>query len=139
VRFLDILDQALPFAQSTKVLEFLDMVLDPIWEKAREDYGFEHYDTYLRLLLDVLERMRVESYSPTLLVYLAEALDRVGDYISSRSREIGAAWEASRTWKAEHSRLTPELRRELHSLANAHLLFGLTRMLDMVESGVEAT
>jgi SIR2-like domain len=67
-QFLNILDQALPYAESTKVLEFLDMVLDPIWERARMDGGFAYYDIYMHLLLDVLEKIRVEASSPALIV-----------------------------------------------------------------------
>ena len=128
--FLDIVTVALPFAQTTRIIQFLSVVLAPIWSRARADGGFAHYATYLSLLIDVLAKIEFADCYPGLIRYLADSLDKVGWYISDRMVR-GGAWAASDIWRNRHRRISDALKRELRSYAEANELGGLTNMLDI--------
>jgi hypothetical protein len=129
--FLNIVERALPFSQATQMIDFLNKALDPIWAQARADGGFGYYDVYLRLLIDILEKIDVDHCSPSLLVYLADAMERTGWYIDPR-KSAGTAWAATDTWLTDHTRLRANLKRELMSYALANGKSGLTKMMAVV-------
>ena len=131
--FLDIVARALPFPQTARIIEFLDRSLEPIWERARADGGFEHYDTYLALLVDILAVITVRQCNPALLAFLADALERVGSFISPTPYAYGTAWKAAGTWRRESKRIQPELKAELRSYGAAHFSPNLLQLLDMAE------
>jgi hypothetical protein len=126
--FLQILERALPFAQATRLIDFLNRALDPIWNKAREIFGFYYYDVYLKLLIDILARIEVGQCNPALLSYLADALDRVGWYIDP-AKPAATAWAATDTWLTLHSRISANLKHELRSYAEINNKIGLTKIL----------
>jgi len=130
--FLNIVKSSLPLAQSTQILEFLSKTLEPIWTKAREDYGFDYYNVYLSILLDVAERLELTQAHPRIVAFLGESLDRIGWYFHPATM-IGYAWEASATWIAEHGRLPKMLKQELASYAVEFDKYGLRLMLRHVE------
>ncbi len=134
-QFLDIVGRGSRFCSPTRMVEFLSRVLDPIWSQAREDGGFAHYGTYLSLLIDILEKIKVESAGPLLIFFLGDALDRVGWYLD-KAKTTGSAWEATDTWISQHQRLTPGLKRELKAYADAYSKAGLLRALEY--AGVDA-
>jgi SIR2-like domain len=129
--FLTIVESSLSLCPPTQMIDFLSRALDPVWQKAREDLGFEHYDIYLGLLIDVLERISVRSVNPGLLFYLGDALDKVGWYLDPR-KPTGTAWEATDTWMSQHARIPDDLKRELRSYATAYERVGLDRALTHV-------
>ena len=112
--FLVILEKALPISQPTRLIEFLNRALDPIWEKARQDGGFEYYNVFMSLLVEVLARIKPADCNPSLISYLAEALENIGWYIDPEKKRA-TAWTATDTWIANHGRLAAELKRELRS------------------------
>jgi hypothetical protein len=134
--FLKIIENSLSHCQPARMIDFLSRVLDPIWAKAREDMGFEYYDTYLKLLLDILERIKLRSANPGLLFYLGDALDKVGWYLDNRKLP-GSAHAATDTWLVGHVRIPDEVKRELKSYADAYDRNGLSRALEY--AGVVAT
>jgi SIR2-like protein len=130
--FLWIIKGSLPLAQPTQILEFLTNTLEPIWAKAREDYGFDYYNAYLELLLDVAEQLSLDRTNPKIVAFLGQSLDRVGWYFHT-DRVTGYAWTASATWLAQHHRIPTPLKRELRSYAIEFDKQGLQRLLDHVK------
>jgi len=129
--FLEIVENSLSFCPPTQMIDFLSRALDPVWLRAREDMGFTYYDTYLVLLIDVLERLTVGSVNPGLLFYLGDALDRVGWFLDPK-KYPGTAFDATDTWMSQHHRIPDELKRELASYATAYDRTGLKRALSYV-------
>jgi SIR2-like domain len=126
--FLRLVRDSMSFCSPTEMIDFLSRALDPIWEKARQEKGFTYYNTYLALLLDVLERVTIRSGNPNLLFYLGDALDRVGWYLDPK-KSSGTAFEATDTWMSQHHRIPDELKRELRSYARAYERRGLEQAL----------
>jgi hypothetical protein len=126
--FLSIIEKSLMYCQPTMMIDFLSRALDPIWAKARRDSGFEFYDTYLRLLIDLLARIRIRSVNPVIVFYLGDALDRVGWYLD-KAKPFGSAHAATDTWLAEHKQINDEVKHELNSYAVAYEKHGLIRAL----------
>jgi hypothetical protein len=135
-KFLKIIEKSLSYCQPATMIEFLSRVLDPIWTQARQDQGFEHYDTYLQLLLDIFEKINLRSANPVIVVYLADALDKIGWYLNI-AKVPGSAHAATDRWLAEHDRIKAEMKRELKSYADAYERHGLIRAL--MYAGVAAT
>lgn len=131
--FLNILSKALPFSRVTRIIEFLSRGLEPLWDKARADGGFDYYDTYICLLIDALERVTVQSCNPALLSFLADELEKVGSFISETPFAYGTAWKASSTWKAQHKRIHPDMKRELRSYGASHFSPYLLKLLDIAD------
>lgn len=130
-RFLRIVGEALPYVASSAVVDFLDRTLDPVWSRAREDGGFTHYNTYLELVLDVIGRVDHERCNPSLTAYLADALDRVGGYMSADGvRHFGESWEATATWQRRRGEIVEPLRSELTSYARSYGKYSLLRLLE---------
>lgn len=128
-RFLAILEEAMRI-DAAQVETFLDAALEPIWDRAWAPGGFPFYDQYLRLLLDILTRTRVE-VGPSILAFLADHLDRVANYIEpERPRAGGVAWDATRTWLGRRDEIPTPVLQELRSFAEAYGRWQLVRLLD---------
>jgi hypothetical protein len=128
--FRAIIREGLSLCPVSRVMAFIDSSLDPVWKKAREDGGFQHYLDYLMVLLDTLEELDHRTASPNLLDYISRALDKVGRYVDD-SKPPGTAHAATDAWLNRAPNLSTQLRGELQSWANSHDLFYLDRMLKM--------
>lgn len=133
--FLNIVEKSLGFCQPSRMIDFLSRALDPIWERARQNGGFQYYDTFISLLLDILEKVKLRTANPAILSYLGNELDKVGWYIDP-SQGIGSAYGATRTWLAQHQRISDKIKLELRSYATTNDRVGLARVLD--HAGVPA-
>jgi hypothetical protein len=132
--FLTIVQESPAYCQPTLMIDFLSRVLDPIWARATGYKGFPHYDTYIKLLIDILERIKVHSVNPGILFYLGDALDRVGWYLD-KDKPPGSAHAATDSWLAQHHRITDEVKRELRSYADAYDRSGLAQALEYAGLG----
>lgn len=128
-KFLEIVSRGSRFSSPTKMVEFLSQVLDPVWVKARENGGFAHYDTYMTLLIDVLEKIKVGSAGPLLIFFLGDAVDKIGWYLD-KDKSAGSAFAATDTWLAQHQRVAMGLKSELKAYADAYGKVGLLRALE---------
>ena len=129
--FLNIIGHALPYAVPTRLIDFLSKILDPIWEDARKDDGWEYYNIYLSLLLDIFERIDVSRINPTVFAYLVHSLERVSWFLKD-GYYLGYAWKASETWKNEHDRISNELKKEIYSYAMKNGLMGIISIFNMI-------
>lgn len=113
-----------------KLIDFLDAVLNPIWDEAREDGGFSHYGRYLNVLLDILVNLPAENIHPSLFSYLADRLDNVATYMEyDGSHTHGSSWEATDIWQSRKESIPKEMTRELTKYAKRHGSYRLLRLL----------
>ncbi len=126
-RFLYVIEN-LPFISNpTSVISFLDSILGKIWQKARENGGWEYYNMFLELILDVLVRIDIGKNSPTVFGYLAQMLSQIGSFIgpAPRKNDIGIPWRAAETWETRKDELGEQKLRELRSLSRSQNLWGI--------------
>lgn len=103
------------------VVRFLDIVLDPIWGKAREDGGWEQYSKFLIILVEVLAAFPSGEMHPTLLINLAERLENVFRFVDSEGKEkYGTSYSASIFWGKNKDRIPIETRAALRDYAVAN-------------------
>jgi len=110
------------------VIQFLQMAIQPIWKKAREDDGFEYYDTYLEILVALIRGLKITDASPVIMYFIADSLNNVGYYFNERF-PIATAHQATRRWLREAPTLDAELLNELASFSAAHDMVGLNNLL----------
>lgn len=135
--FLRIIRESSSFSSHSRVVEFLDRVLEPIWDKATDRGGFDYYDDYLCLLIDVLEQLDTE-LEATLLGYLGDRLDRVAPLIdpSSGARKWGYSWKASSTWRTRRADIPKTVLKEIRSFAESN---GRSLLLDLLSDTAPET
>lgn len=113
-----------------KLISFLNSVIDPIWSKARLDGGFEHYDHYLNVLLDIIVGLPIDNIHPSLFSYLAARFDDVSSYIEhDGTRRTGSSWDATSTWQSRKDEIPKEMNHELRKYAKRHGGYNLLRLL----------
>jgi len=113
------------------LISFLDSVLDPIWNKAREDGGFTHYNRFLDVLLDILVNLPSENIHPSLFSYLAARLDDVAYYIEPDGRRtFGSSWEATNAWQTGKDSIPIQMKTELQRFSKRHGGYRLLRLLE---------
>jgi hypothetical protein len=114
-----------------KLISFLNSVIDPIWSKARSDGGFEHYDHYLNVLLDIIVGLPIDNIHPSLFSYLAARLDDVSYYMEADGkRRYGTSWDATSTWQSRKEEIPNEMKREFKKFAKKHGGHKLLRLLE---------
>lgn len=112
------------------VIRFLGSVFDPIWEMARIDGGWVHYDRFLNVLIDALENIPAKDIHPSLLSYLAEQLDELSSFIDPDGvKQRGTSFAASRTWQERKGRIPLEMRNALAEFARSRSRFSLLALL----------
>jgi hypothetical protein len=112
------------------LIKFLSAVLEPIWTNARQDQGFEHYDHFLNILLDIIENIPVSDTHPSLFAYLAEKLNDVASFIEpDGTRSRGTSWSASVTWQRRKSSIPDGMKKELTNYAKLHHGYRLRDLL----------
>jgi SIR2-like protein len=128
--FLRIVEESLQSCQPASLVDFLSRALDPEWVKAREDGGFEFYDTFLILVLDVLERVDPHRVNPSILAYLGDCVDRVGHWLDEEKRG-GTAHAATDTWIVRRQALDDRIIEELRSYGRRDFRVGLLTALSI--------
>lgn len=112
------------------LINFLNSVLDPIWQQARSNGGFVYYDRYLNVLLDVLINLPFDKTHPSLLRFLSDKLDDVSSFMDPEGRQIyGTSWDASRTWRDRKDEIPADVHRELLNYSKVHGSNYLERLL----------
>lgn len=132
-QFLGIIERYMAYCPPNLMIDFLGRALDPIWTRARRDLGFVYYDTYIRIIIDILERIRIRTVNPTIFFYIADKLDDVGWYLDA-AKSRGSAHAATETWMTEYVRIGAEVLLELDSYAKAHDKYGLKKALALIEA-----
>lgn len=109
---------------------FLDGVLDPVWTAARADGGFNHYNRYLSILLDILENVPATGSHPALISYLGERLGDLSYYIDPDGRQIvGTSFQASLTWQRRKENIPGQMKQELLRYAESNRRHSLKALL----------
>ena len=113
------------------LIKFLSDVLEPIWTEARQDMGFEHYDHFLNILLDILENIPVKDTHPSLFAYLAEKFNDVAYYMKpDGTRSRGTSWDATATWQRRKAAVPNRMKKELINYARRHHRYRLRNLLE---------
>ncbi|MDD9970007.1 MAG: SIR2 family protein [Myxococcales bacterium] len=134
--FLELVKKAQwPLCATSVLLDFLDRALAPVWEEAVKPNQFSYYETYLALVLDVIERLEPNEIHPNLVAYVGDALDRVGEYIGDGT---GYAWAATRTWRVRAPQIDAELARLLSEYGRAHGKASLDRLITPLTSSANS-
>ena len=129
--FLNIVQHAMPYCSTSRLIDFMAQVLDPVWVLTRENGAFSYYDLYLSLTLDILARLTLTSANPNLVRYLGKSLNRVGSKINPL-KPLGSAHDATDRWIADHRMIPSAVARELRLFSMEADNGGLARMLSFV-------
>lgn len=127
-RILKIVGSSSEIGSTGAVLQFLDKAMAPIWDKAREDGGFDYYDAYLEILIFLMGNLKRTETSPNMIFFIARTLNRVGHYFDEKFH-YGTAHQATRRWLKEAPGLNGELLEEFRSLSQSHDLGGLDKLM----------
>ncbi len=107
-------------------VSFLDRCIDKTWERAKPDGAFEAYAENLNIILDILVELKFEQMPPALFQITAEALNRVGYYISFKH---GRSHPAARLWRDEKGNIPDEMIRELKAFAQQHQHYDIQELI----------
>ncbi|MEP7011281.1 MAG: SIR2 family protein [Acidobacteriota bacterium] len=130
IAFLDLLSRLPRLYDLPAVIRYLGAVLDPIWERARADCGWSHYDRFLCVLLDVFRTLPTRQIHPSLLSYLGDQLDYLSWYIDSEGRTtLGTSFAASRTWLGRKEEIPKETWKALVDFATYRSRYRLLNLL----------
>ncbi len=112
-------------------IEFLSRVLDNVWGKARENGGFRHYDVYLKLIFEIIEKVNFPQGAPALIQTLCSRLDKVAFFIGPG---FGEANQAYKTWKIRAGGLRTEMKNELRNICRTDPDYSnLSRLLGEID------
>lgn len=128
--FVNVVKKFPRFCQTTQIEKFLADALDPIWQLARSDGGFNYYDSLMETLIDIFAALPFEKMQPVLFANLAERLACVCDFVEPSGALIyGYSWPAMRTWQRRKSEIPDTTRRELLQFARRRYKFKLEKLL----------
>jgi siroheme synthase (precorrin-2 oxidase/ferrochelatase) len=112
------------------LINFLDAVLGPIWEVAREYGGFEHYDPFLKVLLDIFENLPFNDCHPTLFNYIADKFDDIASYIDpGGGKAFGTGFAATKTWFSRKKKIPDDMLKELQRYSKIHGGYRMEKIL----------
>lgn len=115
-----------------RVMGFVESILKPIWDSAREDYGWSHYATFLNTLVDIVIAVQKIDLHPLFFSYLASQLGLLSYYLNpTGEQKVGTAFKASRLWLTRKSEIDRQFMAKLHSFASAN---GPQEFLDLLAS-----
>jgi len=123
-----VLADALSYCSSSSIISFISQVLEPVWNSSRQFGAFQHYDTYVRLLIDIVCKLSLQPFRPNLMRYIAGSFNRVGPQIDTR-RTSGSAFAASDRWFRDCATIPKPVARELRLLSEEAGNEGLRHMI----------
>ena len=112
-------------------VSFLDKCIDETWERSRPSGHFEGYNQNLTIILDILTTFSLDRFPPALFQAAAFGLDRVAYYVGN---EGGKSWSAQKTWEQRRETLSPEITKELRSVAEQYSYMRLEELLGTIHS-----
>ena len=114
----------------TSFISLIQRVFDKNMEGAKYPLQFQFYDSYLTILLDLIELLDVEKTPIIFITYLIERLDFIAPYIGETPGKSFAAYE---TWKKRMKKIPAEFIEKVYLyFETIRFKISLKRLLGMI-------
>ena len=91
-------------------ITFLALCLDKLWTKAKIPGNFKGYNSFLIILLDIIDSIKYQNMPPILFELLARSLEKVSFYIGNT---MGNSFDAYNTWEERKGKIPKEMIKQL--------------------------